>query len=119
MKHDLKSSALVIACFDGHGQYGHDVSRFCKNYLEAELVSHPLFLSNLSMAITEVIYALGEGMCVYIWIWLLLYIEMACCSNFNHRYYFDSSHPTYYHYSYYFIIIFLSNLLVRYFRTHR
>ena len=66
MKHDLKSSALVIACFDGHGQYGHDVSRFCKNYLEAELVSHPLFLSNLSMAITEVIYALGEGMCVYI-----------------------------------------------------
>ena len=61
MKHDPRSSSLIIACFDGHGDYGHDVSRFCKSYIEKELVAHPLFLSNLKGAILDVTHALGKN----------------------------------------------------------
>ena len=51
---------MIIACFDGHGDYGHDVSRFCKSFIETELVSHPLFSSNLNSAILDVTSALGK-----------------------------------------------------------
>ena len=59
MQHDVKTSSLVIACFDGHGQFGHDVSRFCKIFMERELVSHHLFLSDLHQAILDVTAQLG------------------------------------------------------------
>lgn len=60
MKHCLPSSSLVIACFDGHGQYGHLISRFCKSYMEAELPLHKHFVSNLGAAIVDVTQALGR-----------------------------------------------------------
>ena len=63
MQHDVRTSSLVIACFDGHGQFGHDVSRFCKIYMERELVSHHLFLSDLHQAILDVTAQLGELRC--------------------------------------------------------
>ena len=63
MQHDVKTSSLVIACFDGHGQFGHDVSRFCKIFMERELVSHHLFLSDLHQAILDVTAQLGEYVC--------------------------------------------------------
>ena len=59
MQHDVKTSSLVIACFDGHGQFGHDVSRFCKIFMERELVAHHLFLSDLHQAILDVTAQLG------------------------------------------------------------
>ena len=60
MTHDKKSSALIIACFDGHGDYGHDISSFCKGFMQKELPVHPAFISDISTAITDVTYALGE-----------------------------------------------------------
>mmetsp|Transcript_20476 Transcript_20476/g.19801 ORF Transcript_20476/g.19801 Transcript_20476/m.19801 type:complete len:570 (-) Transcript_20476:129-1838(-) len=62
MKHDPLSSSLVIACFDGHGQFGHDVSKFCKQYLEYSLLTHPLFLSDLHKAIIDVVSSLEKEM---------------------------------------------------------
>ena len=62
MQHDARTSSLVIACFDGHGQFGHDVSKFCKTYLESELVTHPLFLKDLHRAILEVTASLEKEM---------------------------------------------------------
>ena len=60
MQHDHNTESLVIACFDGHGQFGHDVSRFCKRYVERELVAHPLILTDIHRAILDVTLALGE-----------------------------------------------------------
>jgi serine/threonine protein phosphatase PrpC len=59
MQNDVATSSLVIACFDGHGQFGHDVSKFCKNFMEKALVAHPLFLKDLHTAILEVTATLG------------------------------------------------------------
>lgn len=63
MKNDVRTSSLVIACFDGHGQFGHDVSKFCKVFMETTLVSHPLFLKDLHRAILDVTAQLGTRMC--------------------------------------------------------
>lgn len=60
MKLCQPSSSLVIACFDGHGQYGHLISRFCKSYMESELPLHKSFETNLSAAIIDVTQALGK-----------------------------------------------------------
>lgn len=60
MKHCQPSSSLVIACFDGHGLYGHLISRFCKSYMEMELPLHKSFETNLSAAIIDVTQALGK-----------------------------------------------------------
>jgi hypothetical protein len=60
MKHCEHSSSLIIACFDGHGEFGHDVSWFCKRYIETELPMHPTFTTDLSRAINSVTHALGE-----------------------------------------------------------
>jgi hypothetical protein len=62
MKNDVATSSLVIACFDGHGQFGHDVSKFCKIFMETTLVSHPLFLKDLHRAILDVTAKLGTRM---------------------------------------------------------
>jgi serine/threonine protein phosphatase PrpC len=63
MKNDVATSSLVIACFDGHGQFGHDVSKFCKVFMETTLVLHPLFLKDLHRAILDVTARLGTRMC--------------------------------------------------------
>lgn len=60
MKHCLGSSALVIACFDGHGEFGQDVSSFCKHFIEMELPAHPSFMTNLRLAILDVTNKLGN-----------------------------------------------------------
>ena len=65
MQNDVATSSLVIACFDGHGQFGHDVSKFCKVFMETTLVSHPLFLKDLYMAILDVTAQLGTYKNVY------------------------------------------------------
>ena len=62
MKHDSTTSSLIIACFDGHGQCGHDVSRFCKHYLEKYLCFHPLFHCDVQDAVTETIASLEREM---------------------------------------------------------
>lgn len=59
MQNDVATSSLVIACFDGHGQFGHDVSKFCKKFMEKAMVAHPLFLTDLHTAILEVTATLG------------------------------------------------------------
>ena len=61
MKHDPTTSSLIIACFDGHGQYGHDVSRYCKKYLEANLCNHPSFPSDVKRAVLETIMGLDDS----------------------------------------------------------
>ena len=60
MQNDIATSSLVIACFDGHGQFGHDVSKYCKKYMESNLVVHPLFLKDLHVAILDVTASLGR-----------------------------------------------------------
>jgi len=62
MKHDPNTSSLIIACLDGHGQYGHDVSRYCKAYLEKYLCTHPAFESDVRKAIMETTAALERDM---------------------------------------------------------
>eukprot|EP01038_Epipyxis_sp_PR26KG_P004939 gene4939-6912_t len=49
------SQTTILGCFDGHGQFGHLVSQFCKLYLEKFLPVHPLFLSDINNAIIETI----------------------------------------------------------------
>ena len=62
MKHDPNTSSLIIACFDGHGQYGHDVSRYCKKYLEKYLCHHPSFSYDVKRAVLETIVYLDKSM---------------------------------------------------------
>ena len=62
MKHDPNTSSLIIACFDGHGQYGHDVSRYCKKYLEKCLCNHPSFSYDVKRAVLETIIYLDKSM---------------------------------------------------------
>ena len=62
MKHDPNTSSLIIACFDGHGQYGHDVSRYCKKYLEKYLCLHPTFSCDVKRAVMETIVHLDKSM---------------------------------------------------------
>ena len=71
MKHCEHSSSLIIACFDGHGEFGHDVSWFCKRYIETELPMHPTFMTDLSRAIKAVTHALGET-------WLICFFIFYC-----------------------------------------
>ena len=61
MKHCEQSSSLIIACFDGHGEFGHDVSWFCKRFIESELPLHPTFSTDLSGSIRAVTRALGDS----------------------------------------------------------
>ena len=62
MQYDSCTSTLIVACFDGHGQFGHDVSAYCKNYFESKLASHAYFANNLHRAIYETIDALEREM---------------------------------------------------------
>lgn len=62
MKHDPNTSSLIIGCFDGHGQYGHDVSRFCKLYMERFLCTHPSFHCDVEAAVIETTAALESEM---------------------------------------------------------
>ncbi len=72
---DAASNSLVLACLDGHGLHGHNISQvgvevhhrqFCnfvqhfKCRLEATLLNHPLFATNARAAITEVLTAIEE-----------------------------------------------------------
>ena len=34
---------IVMVVMDGHGQFGHEVVAFCKDYLEINLFIHHLF----------------------------------------------------------------------------
>ena len=76
MQNDIATSSLVIACFDGHGQFGHDVSKFCKVFMETTLVSHPLFLKDLHRAILDVTAQLGmyeyERECEYTYLHFMI-----------------------------------------------
>lgn len=65
MKHCEHSSSLIIACFDGHGEFGHDVSWFCKRYIETELPMHPTFMTDLTRAINAVTHTLGTTWLIY------------------------------------------------------
>ena len=56
------TSSLIIAVFDGHGQFGHDVSKFCKVYFESRLVTHPYFSSDVRKAIIETTASLERDM---------------------------------------------------------
>jgi serine/threonine protein phosphatase PrpC len=62
MKHDPYTSSLIIGCFDGHGQYGQDVSRFCKLYMEKYLCAHPSFHCDVRAAVVETTIALESEM---------------------------------------------------------
>jgi serine/threonine protein phosphatase PrpC len=62
MKHDPNTSSLVIACFDGHGKYGHEVSRFCKQYMERNLCLHPAFSYDVRHAVIETTASLENDM---------------------------------------------------------
>jgi len=62
MFHDPATSSLVVAVFDGHGQFGHDVSAYCKTYFRDHLPSHPTFVTNLHRAIHDTIERLERDM---------------------------------------------------------
>ena len=62
MKHDPHTSSLIIGCFDGHGQYGHDVSRFCKLFMEKYLCTHLSFHGDVKTAVIQTTAALESEM---------------------------------------------------------
>ena len=62
MLHDPDTSSLVIAVFDGHGQFGHDVSAFSKAYFEQHLPSHAAFVTDLHRAIHDTVEGLERDM---------------------------------------------------------
>ena len=62
MRHDPATSSLVVACFDGHGQFGHDVSRFCKAYMQTHLCAHPAFAADVRTAVMETTACLERDM---------------------------------------------------------
>ena len=51
-----------MACFDGHGQFGHDVSAYCKKYFASKLPFHPTFATDLHRSINEIIQCLERDM---------------------------------------------------------
>lgn len=57
---DHFSNTFVFACLDGHGQNGHTVAAFCKNYLEKNLCLHPSFVLDIKSAILGTIAALDR-----------------------------------------------------------
>ena len=86
MQNDIATSSLVIACFDGHGQFGHDVSKFCKVFMETTLVSHPLFLKDLHRAILDVTAQLGMLVRVRVRVYVLTFYDLMC--SVHHSYSF-------------------------------
>mmetsp|Transcript_22629 Transcript_22629/g.33084 ORF Transcript_22629/g.33084 Transcript_22629/m.33084 type:complete len:346 (-) Transcript_22629:184-1221(-) len=55
MLEDPQSRTLVLACCDGHGSYGHHISRFLTDGLNDCLLKHEKFLSDPQTAIQEVV----------------------------------------------------------------
>ena len=61
-QYDVQTASLIVACFDGHGQFGHDVSAYCKKYFASKLPTHPTFASDLHRSINETIQCLERDM---------------------------------------------------------
>ena len=55
MAEDASSRSLLLACFDGHGEFGHKISQEFKRELGPRLFGHPKFTSSLKEAIAEVV----------------------------------------------------------------
>ena len=55
MAEDAPSRSLLLACFDGHGEFGHKISQEFKRELGPRLFGHPKFTSSLREAIAEVV----------------------------------------------------------------
>lgn len=55
MAEDAPSRSLLLACFDGHGEFGHKISQEFKRELGPRLFGHPKFTSGLKEAIAEVV----------------------------------------------------------------
>jgi hypothetical protein len=55
MAEDAASRSLLLACFDGHGEFGHKISQEFKRELGPRLFGHPKFTSSLREAIAEVV----------------------------------------------------------------
>ena len=62
MLHHTTTDTFIVACFDGHGQFGHHVSRFCYMYLSGAFFSHPEFETNLPKAVEETINQLAVAL---------------------------------------------------------
>ena len=61
-QYDVQTASLIVACFDGHGQFGHDVSAYCKQYFASKLPLHPTFVTDLHRSINETILCLERDM---------------------------------------------------------
>lgn len=49
----LEGDTLVLAVFDGHGQYGHDVSNFIHTFLPTVILQDPDFSNNIEKSIKK------------------------------------------------------------------
>ena len=44
-----------MACFDGHGEFGHKISGYFKREMGTRLFAHPNYNTDIRQAITEVV----------------------------------------------------------------
>ena len=52
---DTITDTLVVACLDGHGEFGDKVAQFIRNKIQLLLVCHPCFASDIKTAVLETI----------------------------------------------------------------
>ena len=62
MQHHQKTQSMIVAVFDGHGQFGHHVSVYCKEYIASKLPQHNTFATDLRKAINETILEIEKVM---------------------------------------------------------
>ena len=62
MQHHQKTQSMIVAVFDGHGQFGHHVSVYCKEYIASKLPQHSAFATDLKIAINDVILEVEKVM---------------------------------------------------------
>ena len=71
------TQSFVWVVMDGHGQFGHEVVAFCKDYLEINLFIHHLF--NTVRSYVNLVYG-----CIHEWVWIYvcmyLNLGLECCS---------------------------------------
>jgi len=60
MMEDAASRSLLLACFDGHGEFGHKISQTFKKEVGARLFEHPAFRTDVRAAITDLVAAVEQ-----------------------------------------------------------
>jgi serine/threonine protein phosphatase PrpC len=63
MHQDPATNSMLLATFDGHGQYGHLVSRYFQRHLCESVVQHPSWVDDPAKAMRDCMLAREQELC--------------------------------------------------------